>query len=387
MSALTYYIHANIYILIFGLFFHLVLRKETFFRGQRIYILCSIMLSVLLPLSAMYLKPSSVIYTYNPINLAAVNDFNIVQSIVAPVSASNFSWIEVFKSITIGGSVFTLLFHVYNHTRIYAFINNKNYTSYGKLRVFTSSKNITPFLYHRNIVVPSTLSHQERDITIKHEYQHYKLGHGIDTILFQVIQLVFWFNPVVHLLKSELKEIHEFQVDQKLLESDMDASIYQLLLIKFSVGCQKFAVANGLSNNKIKNRITMMNVEKTVCWKWKYVLSIPALLVIFTVVSFSQSNNNCSPIKTAIDSKGMRHTSKITIELIENKKVRLNDEVISIEDISDRIIALKANNVIGKDYEYIVQIKAPGNTKMETITSIKQELREARILKVNLTYK
>lgn len=200
MSVLTYYIHVNVYILIFGLFFHYVLRKETFFQGQRIYILSSILLSVLLPLSAMCLKPSSVIYTYNPIQLAVVSDLDMVQSMVAPVSMSNFSWIELFKYVAIGGGLFTLLFYVFYHVRINAFINNMNYASYGKLRVFTTSENITPFLYHRNIVLPSSLSHQEREITIKHEHQHYKLGHGIDTILFQVIQLVFWFNPIIHLL-------------------------------------------------------------------------------------------------------------------------------------------------------------------------------------------
>lgn len=318
------------------------------------------------------------------------------------------------------------------------------------------------------------------------------------------------------------------------MESDIDVSTYQLLLVKFSVGCQKFTVANGLSNSKIKNRITMMNVEKTVCWKWKYVLSIPALLVVFALVSFSRSTSETSysPIATVglsdsttidyvlvpasafntigrndgvkvymnknsqllidnepsalsemqqtvynnfikktsskldlneagllkegsqktriyirkdvstndadynelvenlcvcisklqdyysdkvfsksfnvltadeqsqishlieprlygMEPKGMERLSKmiIVIELIENDKVLLNDELVSIEDISDRIVALKASDVIGTDYEYIVQIKAFDDTKMEIITSIKQELREANMLRINLSYK
>ena len=329
MSALTYYIYANIYILIFWGFFHYVLRKETFFQGQRLFILSSVIISVILPLSAFYSNPESVVYTYNPINFVVTSDYNIVNSVITPVSASKFSWSVLFKYMTFFGGVIAFLFLVFNYIRIYSFINNSSFTTYGKFRIFTSSENITPFIYRRNIVVPNILSNQEREIAIKHEFQHYKMAHGIDNILFQVFQIIFWFNPVIYLLKKDLKEIHEFQVDQKILNSDIDVSIYKLTLVKFSVGYQEFAIANGLSNSKIKNRIEMMNKNKTVSWKWKFLLSIPAFIVVFSLVSFGQSN--IKSVSSHAEQIGLTDSIKIDFVLVPKSafdKIDINNAVM-----------------------------------------------------------
>jgi beta-lactamase regulating signal transducer with metallopeptidase domain len=50
-------------------------------------------------------------------------------------------------------------------------------------------------------------------------------------VLAELVKVVYWFNPLVYLLNRDLKEIHEFQADQYALNSGIDATKYQMLII------------------------------------------------------------------------------------------------------------------------------------------------------------
>ena len=80
-----------------------------------------------------------------------------------------------------------------------------------------------------------------------------------------------------------MKEIHEFQADNFTLNSGIDSTQYQLLIIKKGVGPKRFALANSFNHCQIKKRITMMNKSKTSnAWRWKVATFIPlfALLLL-----------------------------------------------------------------------------------------------------------
>ena len=88
-------------------------------------------------------------------------------------------------------------------------------------------------------------------------------------------------SPLVYQMDSDLKEIHEFQADEHTLNSGIDATKYQLLIIQKCVGHQKFALANSFNHCQIKNRITMMNKQKTSkAWRWKVATFLPLLALL-----------------------------------------------------------------------------------------------------------
>ena len=72
-----------------------------------------------------------------------------------------------------------------------------------------------------------------------------------------------WFNPLVWILRTELKMLHEYEADEAVINQGIDAKQYQLLLVKKAVGAQRFQLANGFNHAKLKNRITMMQSTKT----------------------------------------------------------------------------------------------------------------------------
>ena len=84
---------------------------------------------------------------------------------------------------------------------------------------------------------------------------HLRNHHTLDLLFMQIFLLVYWFNPVVWLLKRELQEVHEFEADNGVINTGIDATKYQLLLVKKAVGTRLYSMANGFDHSKLKNRI------------------------------------------------------------------------------------------------------------------------------------
>ena len=64
-----------------------------------------------------------------------------------------------------------------------------------------------------------------------------------------------WFNPAMWLLRRELRAIHEYEADEAVLDSGVDARSYQMLLIKKAAGGRWYSIANSFNHSKLKNRM------------------------------------------------------------------------------------------------------------------------------------
>lgn len=83
-----------------------------------------------------------------------------------------------------------------------------------------------------------------------------------------------------------MQDIHEYEADEAVLDSGINATAYQMLLVRKAVGDQLFAIANNLNKYSLKKRITMMKTEKTN--RWECVKALVALpLAAVAVVAFA----------------------------------------------------------------------------------------------------
>lgn len=336
MRFLEYYIHINIYILFFWIFFRAFLRNESFFQGMRFYLIATVLVSLLLPFLHNISNATYYVYEQIPFKLS-FSDYitaSITNSVINSTTVSIIDWELIVKYLIAAGSFIMFSIIIVKHIKISALIKKSVSIGFGDLQIAISSKSVIPFLYNKSIVIPNSVSKKERAIIIEHEYQHYKLRHFADNILFQFFKVIFWANPIIYLLQRDLKQIHEYQVDKKLIKSGIDAYTYKLTLIKYSVGFQKFAIANGFSNYKIKNRIIMMNNINVIKWKWKFLLLIPTLSVVFLMLSFTNIDNelkvdNVKENTSQIDSKEAVKIELMNISYDELKKSN-NEDLIKV---------------------------------------------------------
>jgi len=126
------------------------------------------------------------------------------------------------------------------------FISNENqndlpqmasFPSKQRLRLLTSTRLTTPFcsqFHYPYIVVPEYLlgfDRQKFNFIIRHELEHLKTGHPLQLFLQRVVEVVFWFHPMVWWASQQSSISREFACDEAAIDSPADIAMYLRTLL------------------------------------------------------------------------------------------------------------------------------------------------------------
>jgi beta-lactamase regulating signal transducer with metallopeptidase domain len=139
---------------------------------------------------------------------------------------------------------------------------------------------IQPFTFLNHVVLSEKDLNENKKIIVAHEQAHIKQLHAIDLAVCEFFTLLHFFNPLMWLLRRDLKLIHEYQADQAVLNKGIAAQKYQLLVLQKAVGERRFALANNFSQKPILKRIKMMKKNKKRLTQIKLLLFVPMLLLL-----------------------------------------------------------------------------------------------------------
>ena len=154
--------------------------------------------------------------------------------------------------------------------------------------------------FHWVVVSEEDLEEGAHEILV-HETAHARAGHSWDIMFADAVIIMQWFNPLAWIMKNCLKDIHEFEADEAVINSGVNAKQYQLLIIKKAVGARLYSIANSFNHSLTKKRITMMCKEKSKKWrcaKALYILPVAAVAAL----SFS-TVENANAVETELASK------------------------------------------------------------------------------------
>ncbi|HJB84191.1 MAG TPA: hypothetical protein IAA13_01615 [Candidatus Alistipes merdigallinarum] len=166
------------------------------------------------------------------------------------------------------------------------------------MRIIVLRGQFSPYSLGRYVVLSEEDYRDDLHEIVLHEKAHCRQGHIYDLVLVSIAEILFWFNPLLKPFRRELSELHEYQADQQVLAQGVDAADYQMLIIKKSVGMQKFRWATHLRNTycQTRKRIVMMNREKTRSRKRWYALF---LVPVVAVLLMSFGNRSEAPSQAA----------------------------------------------------------------------------------------
>lgn len=166
------------------------------------------------------------------------------------------------------------------------------------MRIIVLRGQFSPYSLGRYVVLSEEDYRDDLHEIVLHEKAHCRQGHIYDLVLVSIAEILFWFNPLLKPFRRELSELHEYQADQQVLAQGVDATDYQMLIIKKSVGTQKFRWATHLRNTycQTRKRIVMMNREKTRSRKRWYALF---LVPVVAVLLMSFGNRSKAPSQAA----------------------------------------------------------------------------------------
>jgi beta-lactamase regulating signal transducer with metallopeptidase domain len=136
---------------------------------------------------------------------------------------------------------------------------------------------------------------------IAHEKAHLQQKHTLDILFIEVLQIVFWFNPILFFYKKAIKLNHEFLADESVNKQFGAVRNYQNLLLHFASNKNTISLASNINYLITKKRLIMMTKKKSPI---KVVLKISAvstvyvlLLFVFSTKTMAQTGSNNADVK------------------------------------------------------------------------------------------
>lgn len=269
MSMFYYLLEANVYLLVFYLFYRTVLQKETFYSFNRFYLVITSITAFIMPcigISGLYASASL------PNEVAGYSEdvaewgFSDTATLVYAAIAVCFFLRLLFRlsgiiklvnqgKVTVDNGIKTVWIHNADH--VFSFMN---------------------YLF----IHPET---QNSAVIIRHEQVHIRQLHTLDILFFELLQTVNWFNPLIRYIQQDIKAVHEFIADEEAAVYDTSLSAYAHLLIKNACNIPSSELTNTMFNQSLlKKRIMKLSQKKSPARaRLKYglvLLALPLMLCI-----------------------------------------------------------------------------------------------------------
>ncbi|RYZ97336.1 MAG: hypothetical protein EOP47_21905, partial [Sphingobacteriaceae bacterium] len=281
MTWWQYLILANLYLVLFYGFYALLLRKETFFQLNRVYLVASATLSFMIPV----------------IQAGWVQNLFITQQVKQviynqPLVAYQVVFVED-NSISIG----QILAYIYT-AGIVILLCRFIWQMILLKRLIKQPQVPAAFSFFKKIKVNTQLTNS--DVITAHEEVHAKQWHSADILIMEFIMILNWFNPIVYFYRRAIKHIHEFIADSQVIYSGTDEAGYAMLLLNHTVNIPPHNLVNQFFNHSLlKQRIMMLQKNRSQRIKLvKYGLSAP-LFVLMLVLSSATVNKTDAANKIA----------------------------------------------------------------------------------------
>ena len=292
MNFIHYLLQVNIYLLLFYGFYRLMLRNETFHHLNRAYLVGSATLAFFIPvLQSSWIgqwivtqEVSQQIYSY-------YNPNAIIITAVRPQEPS-FTWGHLCAVLYICGIIFFLgklalqLAHLQRFLSPKRNVKNEAFAFFNFWRV---SKDL-----------------KDRDTIIAHEKTHVKQLHSADILLFELIAIFNWFNPVVYAYKQSIKNTHEFLADQAAARFHGNVASYAMLLFSQRFGVQPLEITHNFFDKiTLKRRIAMLSKPKSTqkaLLKYGFIAPLFLAMLVLSSAAISESRG-IKRVESAIMSK------------------------------------------------------------------------------------
>jgi len=275
--------------LVFYAVYKLWLENEKMFRFNRAYLLLSLVFSFVIPLQLISVKP------------LLGNALSVIQLDGIVIKTSN-AVLTKDNSGQIIASVLNIIYLVVALLLMVRFVMNL-YSFYKKTK-----NNSRQFLNDTNIVLieEPVLPHsfwkfvfinkEELETgkipleLIAHEKAHLQQKHTLDILFIEVLQIVFWFKPLIILFKKSIKLNHEFLADESVNEQFESVTEYQKLLLNFVSHKNTVSLASNLNYLITKKRLIMMT-KKESRFKIMFKVLIVSFVCVLSLFVFSAETN------------------------------------------------------------------------------------------------
>lgn len=342
---LIYDLKVAVLIAVFYFCYRLLMERETMHRLNRIVLLSSILLSLVLPLCVITLHKTIEVAPMRVVDhpelvITELGSVSSEESNIQSLETNRMGFAEKLFQPSVIFAIFTigllcrLLYIAKSYRQLRRMIkDSEQHSLEDGVTMAVVDLPVAPFSWMHTIVL-SRIDYEECNPSIlAHERGHIRLHHSWDIVFVEVLTALQWFNPVVWLLRRDLRTIHEYEADASVLSSGSDVSQYIQLLMRKTMGTKACTLANGINNSTIKKRINMMLVNKSPRHNALKLLALLPIVGITLALNAETVTDvvykNDEPQKQVPVKKGKKDT---TIKTNANQGI----QVIEVSEASDK---------------------------------------------------
>lgn len=337
LSIPQYLLESSFCLIVFYLFYHFLLRKETHFQLNRAYLINSALLSLGIPIINIDFDKASQVsgadQIFPVLNRLDEIQIGFQQTITQESNTLHLSVADVVTYIYLAGFFVMTLKLAKGLFRLFAIIRRspKMKDTDHTLLISDDIPAASFFSYifwqdktDKNDLVQKTI--------LDHEMVHVRQWHSLDVIAMELMVIVKWFNPLIYLFRNSLKQTHEFIADKYVTERMIDKVSYTQILLNNKASVDLPPATNHFYGN-IGKRIKMLDTKQS-SWlsQTRYLMAIPIVLVLFSLFSFDLSDRFPQGIKAPFQKAEQSMLAKADQNIVsldldeteENQKIHLN---------------------------------------------------------------
>ncbi|MHA4807588.1 N-acetylmuramoyl-L-alanine amidase [Flavitalea flava] len=277
--------------LLFG-YYWFFLRNRLFHRYNRVFLLLTAVVTIVIPFISidLFIQPRTttevtLAKTLRVISLSGWGeaDHN------GQITQEKTPWLTLSTGTVFGyiTGVVVCLFTFFQSLIYISRIRRKYpYTLIDKIRFYDTTEPGTPFSFFKLIFWNRSIpfdTPQGQQI-FRHELYHAEQRHSSDILFMEFLCCIFWFNPFFHLLKKELKVVHEFLADEYAISYNNRLDYAELLVIH-AIRQKNTGMSHPFSQHEVKRRIRMLTLPNPFRKAGGYfsrIMVLPLLLILFS---------------------------------------------------------------------------------------------------------
>jgi len=290
---ITYLLKSGVLLVVFYAVYKLLLENERMFRFNRAYLLGSLVFSLVIPLQLFSIAS----FFPSKIKTIQLDEIMIVsnQSILNKVSYNEIVYFFLSAIYVLIATILLIRFAV-NVSSFFLKMkkNSVQFTDNQKLVLMKES--VLPHSFWNAIFI------SKEDFTngkipselIAHEKAHLEQKHTLDILFVEVLQIVFWFNPMFVLFEKAIKLNHEFLADEAVNKQFDEVKSYQNLLLQFASNKHTVVLASTINYQITKKRLLMMTKEKSPIAMVLKVSSVTVVSILLLIAFNSEATAQTS---------------------------------------------------------------------------------------------
>lgn len=351
---LPYIIKVQLCIALLWGVYKLFLQNSGEFGHNRAYLLGMIAASFLIPALSIPVYESQAV----PVTFTTIPQGMMVSE-VTTAEVDTITWETIFFYIYLTGIAIMGIGLAWQSIRLWHSVRGAIRTRVEDTQVIYSNRIHSAFSFFGYIFINGEkIGTGEMPQVVAHEMCHVRLRHSIDALFAQVLLIALWWNPFIWLWNRSLKEVHEYQADEAVLNLGFDSKQYITLIISNLTDIHPEFVS-GFSYSLIKKRLLMIGKIHSKHTRFRMLLAIPATALLLVLFSFTEkpAKADMSRLFTGLVSENTTSSDSDSVSFVVN-----GGKVESIEGL--KADSIRSIDVTKKDGYTVVNVIMKSSTSL-----------------------